>query len=145
MYAWDQAIEDLYDHICFLASFSSSYRTTLTDLTKKILQESRVMSTTNIQLTHELHVIRAHQLHYVSLLDDYAQHMKFIMETGNPMLDNPKFTSQDRKHSKETMRTECHNLLLEINRLKNGLQMQQKRLTNVMRLVSTFVFSLSPV
>jgi len=112
-------MENLYDHICFL--------------------EGRVMSATDIQLTHELHVIRANQLHYTSLLDDYAQHVKFIMETSNPMLNNPKFTDEDREYSRDTMDTECHNLILEIERLKNALQMQQRRLTNVMGLVFSSV------
>ena len=102
------------------------------------------MATTDIRLTHELHVIRAHQLHYTSLLEDYAQHMNFVIESSNPMLDNPRFTDEDRKYSRDTMRTECRNLLLEIERLKNGLKMQQKRLTNVMGLVSSFLFVLAP-
>ena len=83
------------------------------------------MSTTDIQLMHELHIIRAHQLHYSSVLDDYVQLMNFIMESSNPMLDSPRFTDQDRRYSSETKRTECQNLLSEIQRLKNGLQMQQ--------------------
>lgn len=97
------------------------------------------MSTTDIQLTHELHVIRANQLHYTSLLEDYAEHIKFVMETSNPMMDNPKFTDEDRRYSQETINTECHTLLLEIERLKNSLQMQQRRLTNVMGLVGPYV------
>jgi hypothetical protein len=103
-------------------------------------QEGRVMHTTDIRLTHELHVIRAHQLHYSTLLEDLAHHLTFIMETNNPMLDSPRFTDQDREYSKETMNTECHNLLLEVERLQNGLGLQQKRLTNVMGLVGSSPF-----
>jgi hypothetical protein len=99
------------------------------------------MTTAEITLTHELHVIRAHQLHYSSLLDDYAEHMTFIMESSNPMLDNSRFTEADRNHSRETMHTECQNLLSEIKRLKKSLQMQQRRLTNVMGLVGSSVLS----
>jgi len=102
-----------------------------------------VINTTDIKLTQELHVIRAHQLHYTSLLDDYEQHMNFIIKSSNPMMDNPKFTDQDRSYSKDTLRSECRNLLLEIERLRKGLKMQQKRLTNVMGLVCSFSLSQS--
>lgn len=96
------------------------------------------MVTTDIKLTHELHVIRAHQLHYTSLLDDFAQHINFIMESSNPMLNNSRFTDENRTYSRDTMRSECRNLLIEVERLKRGLRMQQKRLTNVMGLVCSF-------
>src|SRR5258705_4261823 len=101
-------------------------------------QETRVMITTDIKLTHELHVIRAHQLHYTSLLDDFEQHINFITKSSNPMLENSRFTDQDRTYSKDTMRSECRNLLIEIERLKKGLKIQQKRLTNVIGLVCSF-------
>ena len=58
------------------------------------------------------------------------------METNNPMLDHPMFTDHDRKYSRETLETECNNLLLQIERLQNALKIQQRRLTNVMGLVS---------
>ncbi|KAF8902611.1 hypothetical protein CPB84DRAFT_850966 [Gymnopilus junonius] len=50
IYAWDEALENLYEHICFL--------------------ESRVITTSEMPLTQELHVIRAHHLHHTSLLQD---------------------------------------------------------------------------
>ena len=53
------------------------------------------------------------------------------------MLENPMFTDQDRDYSRETLETECNNLLLQIERLQKALKLQQRRLTNVMGLVSS--------
>lgn len=96
-------------------------------------QETRVLHTTNIKLTHELHSIRAHHLHYTSLLEDYQKHVKFIHDTKNPMLDS--FSHEDKKFSREILERECNNLSAEIKRLKDQLYMQERRLKNVMGLV----------
>ncbi|KAH9474783.1 hypothetical protein JR316_0013248 [Psilocybe cubensis] len=117
MYAWDEALENLYDHICTL--------------------ESRVITTEDMPLTQELHVIRAHHLHYASLLDDYAKHVVFIRDTHNPALDN--VSEEDQQFSKTIMARECANLLTEIKRLNSELHMQERRLKNVMGLVFSSV------
>lgn len=117
LYAWDEALENLYDHICYM--------------------ETRVLHTTNIKLTHELHSIRAHHLHYTSLLEDYQKHVKFIHDTKNPMLDS--FSHEDKKFSREILERECNNLSAEIKRLKDQLYMQERRLKNVMGLVFSSV------
>ncbi|KJA25334.1 hypothetical protein HYPSUDRAFT_37835 [Hypholoma sublateritium FD-334 SS-4] len=117
MYAWDEALENLYDHICSL--------------------ETRVISTAEMPLTRELHIIRAHHLHYSSLIDDFQKHVLFIRDTHNPAMEAA--TPEDRKHSKETMHRECENLLTEAKRLKNELHMQERRLKNVMNLVFSSV------
>ena len=97
------------------------------------IQETRVISTAEMPLTRELHIIRAHHLHYSSLLDDFQKHVLFIRDTHNPAMEAA--TAEDRKHSKETMHRECENLLTEAKRLKNELHMQERRLKNVMNLV----------
>ncbi|KAF8955067.1 hypothetical protein BDZ97DRAFT_1765535 [Flammula alnicola] len=117
MYAWDEALENLYEHICSL--------------------ESRVISTAEMPLTRELHVIRAHHLHYTSLLDDFAKHVKFIRDTHNPAMD--ALTAEERKYSKTIMHRESENLLTECMRLKQELHMQERRLKNVMGLVFSSV------
>ena len=91
------------------------------------------MATSNMALTHELHVIRAHHLHYSSLLDDYAKHVDFIRDTKSPMRES--FSEDDQKYVVEIMARECKNLSTEILRLKGELEMQEKRLKNVMGLV----------
>lgn len=84
-------------------------------------------------LTRELHIIRAHHLHYSSLLDDFQKHVLFIRDTQNPAMDNVE--EEDRKYSQHIMNRECENLLTEAKRLKNELHMQERRLKNVMGLV----------
>ena len=97
-------------------------------------QETRVLHTADIRLTYELHSIRAHHLHYTSLLEDYHKHVRFIKDTKNPMLDS--FRPSDRKFTQDILRRECDNLSAEINRLKDQLHMQERRLKNVMGLVT---------
>ena len=85
-------------------------------------------------LTRELHTIRAHHLHYTSLLDDFEKHITFIREAHNPALDH--LSAEDQHFSRKIMKRECANLLTESKRLKSDLHMQERRLKNVMGLVS---------
>ncbi|KAF8902609.1 hypothetical protein CPB84DRAFT_1678779 [Gymnopilus junonius] len=117
MYAWDEALENLYEHICSL--------------------ETRVISTAEMPLTRELHIIRAHHLHYQSLLDDFSKHIAFIQDTHNPALDH--LSKADRDFNKRIMDRECANLLTEAKRLNAELHMQERRLKNVMGLVFSSV------
>ncbi|PPQ66789.1 hypothetical protein CVT24_008698 [Panaeolus cyanescens] len=119
IYAWDQALEDLYGHISYL--------------------ETRVMATTEMRLTHELHTIRAHHLHYTSLLDDFSKHVTFVRDTSNPALQGYHVSERDRMFTKNTMDRECSTLLGEIKRLQTDLMMQERRLKNVMGLVFSSV------
>ncbi|KDR77304.1 hypothetical protein GALMADRAFT_246652 [Galerina marginata CBS 339.88] len=117
MYAWDEALENLYEHICSL--------------------ETRVISTAEMPLTRELHIIRAHHLHYQSLLDDFSKHITFIRDTHNPALEH--MSEEDRRFSKAIMARECANLITESKRLNAALHMQERRLKNVMGLVFSSV------
>ncbi|KDR77305.1 hypothetical protein GALMADRAFT_440828 [Galerina marginata CBS 339.88] len=117
VYAWDQALENLYSHICFL--------------------ETRVINTSEMALTQELHIIRAHHLHYTSLLEDFRKTVVFIRDTKNPALDSLSKTEQE--FSAHLMTRECANLLIEIDRLEMGRHMQGQRLKNVMNLVFSSV------
>jgi hypothetical protein len=92
------------------------------------------MGTNDMRLTQELHVIRAHHLHYSSLLDDYSKHVDFIQNTNSPLMDTVSKT--DREYIEKIMKRECDNLLTEVRRLKVELNIQEKRLKNVMGLVS---------
>jgi len=113
MYAWDEALENLYEHICSL--------------------ESRVISTAEMSLTRELHVIRVHHLHYLSLLEHYTKHVTFIKNTPNPAMD--AMEEEERNASQKLLYRECDNLLNEITRLVSELNMQERRLKNVMALI----------
>ncbi|KAF7292873.1 hypothetical protein MIND_01186300 [Mycena indigotica] len=118
MYAWDEALEHLYAHICFI--------------------EAQVINTSDANLTRELHVIRAHLLHHSALLEDFRKAVEFIMNTPNPAMDAlPK--DSDRAFSRGLLERECKNLLSEIQRLEGSRTMQDKRLKNVMNLVFSSV------
>jgi Mg2+ and Co2+ transporter CorA len=119
LYAWDQALEALYDHFCKL--------------------ESRVITTNNVALTYELHVIRAHLLHYTSLLRDFEESVKFIRDTHNPAMDHESITDDERKDDKALLDRECQHLLTEIKRLQMNRQMQDDRVENVKHLVYAIV------
>ncbi|PPQ80936.1 hypothetical protein CVT26_014746 [Gymnopilus dilepis] len=88
-------------------------------------------------LTRELHIIRAHHLHYQSLLDDFSKHIHFIRDTHNPALEH--LSEADRSFNKRIMDRECANLLSESKRLTAELHMQERRLKNVMGLVFSSV------
>ncbi|KAK0460693.1 uncharacterized protein EV420DRAFT_1533668 [Desarmillaria tabescens] len=117
MYAWDEALEALYAHICWL--------------------ETSVLEPSNIFLTRELHIIRAHHLHYSSLLEDMRKAVAFIRDTPNPAMDN--LPEGDKQFSRTLLEKECRNLLSEIGRLEMSRRMQDKRLKNVMNLVFSSV------
>ncbi|KII85915.1 hypothetical protein PLICRDRAFT_115548 [Plicaturopsis crispa FD-325 SS-3] len=118
LYAWDEALEMLYKHICWL--------------------ESCVISTADkqndIKLTQELHVIRAHLLHYESLLTDFAKSVTFVRDTPNPAMDSLSVDEQTRTISRKRLERECNNLSSEIARLQASRGMQGKRLKNAMDL-----------
>ncbi|KAK0194621.1 hypothetical protein F5146DRAFT_925341 [Armillaria mellea] len=117
MYAWDEALEALYGHICWL--------------------ETSVLDPSNLFLTRELHIIRAHHLHYSSLLEDMKKAVVFIRDTPNPAMDT--LPEEDKQFSRTLLEKECRNLLSEIDRLEMSRRMQDKRLKNVMNLVFSSV------
>ncbi|KAJ7481617.1 hypothetical protein FB451DRAFT_1236610 [Mycena latifolia] len=117
MYAWDESLELLYAHICYI--------------------ETQVITTSNLLLTRELHIIRAHHLHYSALLEDFRKAVDFVRETPNPAMD--ACPEEERVFSRNLLERECKNLLGEINRLEMGRRMQDKRLKNVMNLVFSSV------
>lgn len=104
------------------------------------LQENRVITTASMPLTQELHVIRAHHLHYSSLLDDFSKNVNFIKVTRNPGMESPMIPESTRKFSQGLLDRECDTLLAEIKRLSVELAMQERRLRNVMNLVSVMGF-----
>jgi hypothetical protein len=119
LYAWDEALEYLYNHISFL--------------------EGEVIDDTEMMLARELHVIRAHLLHYESLLTDFRKSVEFVHATPNPSFMTPGTDDEagERRHRRAvSMDRECANLLVEINRLEKSRSMQDKKIKNVVDLVS---------
>jgi hypothetical protein len=90
----------------------------------------------DLNFTQELHRIRAHLLHYTSLLEDFRKTVNFIKGTPYPALENKTYFSKaGKEQSTKLMEKECNNLLHQIERLEMSRKMQDKRLRNVMQLV----------
>ncbi|KAJ2914961.1 hypothetical protein MD484_g5462, partial [Candolleomyces efflorescens] len=90
-------------------------------------------------LTQELHVIRAHHLHYSSLLDDFTKNVNFVRDTPTPFMTSTNFPQDKIDENARLTQRECKNLLDEIERLKLMLFQQERRLKNVMNLVFSSV------
>ncbi|KAJ4474023.1 hypothetical protein C8J55DRAFT_518737 [Lentinula edodes] len=81
LYAWDEVLEVLLGEVAFLEAH------TLSTLPSDG-QDEDAHEQTHV-LTHQLHVIRAHLLHYESLLDDFRKTVEFFLKTVNPGLVQP--------------------------------------------------------
>jgi len=99
------------------------------------LKEETVLGHNNIKLTQELHVIRAHLLHFESLLENFKKSVEFVRDTPNPAMDHDHHQKGKAK-SRKLLEKECHILAHEIIRLERTVNMQAMRLQNVMNLVS---------
>ncbi|KAF8236084.1 hypothetical protein L208DRAFT_1391150 [Tricholoma matsutake] len=119
LYAWDQALEAFHAHFSWL--------------------EIHVLNTNDVAITYELHVMRAHLLHYTSLLRDFRMSVKFVRDTANPAMDSEDIDDARRAFDKELLAKECGNLLSEISRLELYRQSLDDRVQNVQRLVYTSV------
>ncbi|OAX31584.1 hypothetical protein K503DRAFT_805956 [Rhizopogon vinicolor AM-OR11-026] len=114
LYAWDETLESLYNHVMPLES--------------DVLTESRV------EHTRDLHTLQAYLLFYESLLHGFQLSVSFIEKTPNPAMESELFFDEQRKTSNEIMKKECDNLLSEIDRLQKRREMLSKQLQNVMNL-----------
>lgn len=103
------------------------------------------MSTNDPKMTHELHVIRAHILHYDSLLGDFRKTIQFVEKIQNPTLATTTVTPSSSSSAttlngandewKDLLHKECAHMLSGVDRLEETLKMHDKRLRNVMNLV----------
>ncbi|KAF8635607.1 hypothetical protein AX15_000247 [Amanita polypyramis BW_CC] len=110
VYAWDEALQHLDEYIIQL--------------------EAEVIETSSLELTQQLHIIRAHLLHYSSLLQSFKKTVEFVLDTPNPAL-----ADEQREKSARLLSRECETLLRAVERLDAERAMQEERLENVMRLV----------
>ncbi|KAF4612869.1 hypothetical protein D9613_011170 [Agrocybe pediades] len=111
VYAWDEALEHLYAHVCAL--------------------EGRAILEQEMRLTQDLHVLRAHLYHYSSLLNDLRKSVEFVRGTKNP--------SSQYSEESGIMHRESSRLITEIDRLERGMATQDQRLKNAMNLVFSSV------
>ena len=93
------------------------------------------MRTKDLDLTQELYVIRAHLLHWVSLLDDLSKTVEFIDEHPNPNMNASNYTQEELDVSNYQLKRELGNMKTEIERLEKARDKQDKRLKNAMDLV----------
>lgn len=109
LYAWDEAMEVLYEHITKL--------------------EARVIKFTlsDIDLSPQLHAVRAHLLYYDDLLDQLKTSLKFIDTAG--------VADREDKEAHRLLKREITTLINEVDRLRRQRDMQDSRLNNVMKLV----------
>jgi hypothetical protein len=96
-----------------------------------------VITTNDVAITYELHVIRAHLLHYTSLLRDFRTSVEFVCSTANPAMDADDIDDATRASDHELLNKECRNLLSEIHRLEMHRKTLDDRVQNVQDLVST--------
>ena len=135
LYCWDEAFENLFSHICFLVSLAIFHNHS--QLTGS--QESKALSANDMDVTHELHTIRAHLLHYQALLDDFRKTIMFIEQTPFPGLnDLARYPRHTTEISQQLLKTESANLLREIQRLQHSTQLQDGRLKKAMDHVCPF-------
>lgn len=92
----------------------------------------------DFKLTQELHLIRAHLLHYGSLLNNFQKSVEFIRNTPNCAMTRTEHTSS-MDDSKKLLSNECDILIDQLMRLEQEREMQELRLRNVMNLVSSFL------
>ncbi|KAJ3763195.1 hypothetical protein EV360DRAFT_34100 [Lentinula raphanica] len=131
LYAWDEVLDVLLGEVAFLVRLTLPYQK---------LSNEDAHDQTHV-LTHQLHVIRAHLLHYESLLDDFRKTVEFLLKTVNPGLVQPTKTSAPGQSEsyERLLNKECTNLLNEIDRLEMTRAMLDNRLGNVMELAFSSV------
>ncbi|KAL0064676.1 hypothetical protein AAF712_008374 [Marasmius tenuissimus] len=99
------------------------------------LKERKVIESSEVYMTRDLHFIHAHQLHYATLLQDMRKSVQFMLETPNPAMDSLNILPEKRRFSSKLLEKECNHLLYEIERLEMQLHMHDSRLKNVINLV----------
>jgi len=96
-------------------------------------QEGKVIKSSDMLITREFHVIRAHLLHYETLLEDFSESVQFIFNTRNPAQD--WYRDGQKEKDRQLLEKESNNLMIEIKRLQSSRGMQDMRVKNVMNLV----------
>ncbi|KZV92283.1 hypothetical protein EXIGLDRAFT_718560 [Exidia glandulosa HHB12029] len=114
LYAWDEAMLVLYNHITYL--------------------ETRVIKFTleDMNLAPQLHAVRAHLLHYDELLEEFEMSLAFLGEVGISQHETDETTAAA---AKKLLKKELSTLSLQVARLRRQRNMQDSRLNNVMKLV----------
>lgn len=156
LYAWDEALEALTTEVVWLEAHTLStlhiyeapkpspslQLATTTDPTSAPRDPNEVRPTppklnmdaherTHAYI-HQLHVLRAHLLHYEELLADFRKTVVFLVDTPHPGIpaDLP---------SQIVVKKECNTLLMDIKRLEGTRAMLDERVRNAMGLAFSSV------
>lgn len=95
-----------------------------------------MITTNDVAITYELHVMRAHLLHYTSLLRDFKTSVEFVRDTANPAMLCDTITEEEREADKKLLVKECANLISEVDRLELHRKTLDGRVQNVQKLVN---------
>ncbi|KAK0210766.1 hypothetical protein DFS33DRAFT_320355 [Desarmillaria ectypa] len=147
LYAWDEALEALTTEVVWLEAHtfstlriyeapkpSPSVKTTDPTLTPNEAPQAPAPIELNMDAherthayIHQLHVLRAHLLHYEELLEDFRKTVAFLVDTPHPGIpvDLP---------SQVVVQRECDTLLMDIKRLEATRAMLDERVGNAMDL-----------
>ncbi|SJL10692.1 uncharacterized protein ARMOST_14084 [Armillaria ostoyae] len=90
-------------------------------------------NTSDIFITHELHIVRVHCFQFPSLSEDVRKAVLFLLDTPNPAMDT--LPLEEQRFSRTLLEKECRNLLSEIHRLEMSRRMQDQRLKNALNLM----------
>lgn len=96
------------------------------------------MHASSLEVTQRLHMIRAHLLYYSSHLQTFKKTVQFVRKTFNPAL-----TIEQQEICGPLLERECNMLQKAVERLDIQREIQEKRLGNVLNLVSSFDFDLT--
>ncbi|KAG7440527.1 uncharacterized protein BT62DRAFT_923955 [Guyanagaster necrorhizus] len=134
LYAWDEALEALTTEVVWLEAHTLS---TLHIYEAPKPSPSLQLATTTDPTSaprdpNELHVLRAHLLHYEELLADFRKTVVFLVDTPHPGIpaDLP---------SQIVVKKECNTLLMDIKRLEGTRAMLDERVRNAMGLAFSSV------
>ncbi|KAL0950708.1 hypothetical protein HGRIS_007484 [Hohenbuehelia grisea] len=135
LFSWDTALDALYEHFVCLVTPCFEFPHLVVDICIRFVQETQLMMHRDEDITQEIHVIRPHLFRYFTLLSDFRKSIQLIMDNPNPVM--ARWSLEERMRSKEITKKECRHLLVEIDRLEMRRDVLDKRLTNVLSLVST--------
>ncbi|KAG6836425.1 hypothetical protein H0H93_008067 [Arthromyces matolae] len=116
-YAWDEALEHLYQHICRL--------------------KADIMRSSNLYLLEELHVIHVRHLQYTPLLEDLRKTITFLINTPNPALD--ALPESEKVSNRELLAKECNTLIYKVSRLETSLKILDEDVKNTSNLALSSV------
>ncbi|KAF9028575.1 hypothetical protein BDZ89DRAFT_1066050 [Hymenopellis radicata] len=120
LYSWDETLEVITAEVIWLEAHTLS--------TNDMDFGEEDAHTQTYLHTHQLHVLRAHLLHYAELIRDFRKTVEFLRDTPHPVME-----------SHAVFKRECTSLLNDIERLEETRAMLDGRVGNAMDLAFSSV------